>query len=50
MLKIPDVTKRSVKDLKEASAIFKRSMGIEPNETLTRKRIDEIMDNIEPFI
>ena len=49
-LKIPDVTQRSVKDLKEASAILKGSMGIEPNEPLTKKRVDEIMDNIEPLI
>ena len=50
MLKIPHVTQHSVKNLKEASAILKGSVGIEPNDPLTRKRIDEIIDNIEPFI
>ena len=50
MLKIPCVNQHSVKNLKEASAILKGSVGIEPNDPLTRKRIDEMIDNIEPFI
>ena len=49
-LKIPDVTQSSVKNLKEASAILKRSVGLEPNQPLTKDRIHKIMENIEPFI
>ena len=49
-LKIPDVTQSSVKNLKEASAILKGSVGLEPHQHLTKDRIHEIMENIEPFI
>ena len=49
-LKIPDVTQSSVKNLKEASSILKGSVEIRPNQPLTKDRILEIMENIEPFI
>ena len=49
-LKIPYVTQSSVKNLKEASSILKGSVEIRPNQPLTKDRILEIMENIEPFI
>ena len=40
--KIPDITQLSVKNLREASAILKGSMGIELNQPLTKDQISEI--------
>ena len=50
MQKIPDTTQSSVKNLREASAILKGSMGIELNQPLTKERISEIKDIINPLI
>ena len=48
--KIIDVEPSSVKSIRDASSILKGAVGLECNQNLTKKRIDEIMANIEPFI
>lgn len=48
--KIIDVKPSSVRSVRDASNILKGAVGLECNESLTKKRVDEIMANIEPFI
>ena len=48
--KIPDVTQSSVKDLREASNILIGSSETEPNQPLTKERIEEIKGIIKPLI
>ena len=48
--KITDVNLSSVRSIRDASNILKGAVGLECNQSLTKKRIEQIMTNIETFI